>query len=58
MDRTEATIRKLLAALPASGWDLGILSDGGLYRLEAVSASRLLRMLPYLKYRNTNGAHT
>jgi len=57
MDRTEATIRNLLAALPASGYDLGILSPGGMYRLESVSANRLLRMLPYLKYRNTNGAH-
>lgn len=57
MDRTVSTIRKLLAALPAAGYDLGILSDGGMYRLEAVPASRLLRMLPYLKYRNANGAH-
>jgi len=57
MDRTEATIRQLLAALPGPGYDLGILTDGGMYRLEAVRASRLLRMLPYLKYRNANGAH-
>ncbi len=57
MDRTEATIRKLLAALPAPGYDLGILSERGMYRLEAVPESRILRMLPYLKYRNANGAH-
>ncbi len=57
MDRTEATFRKLITALPAPGYDLGILSDGGMYRLEAVPASRLLRMLRYLKYRNANGAH-
>ena len=57
MDRTEATIRTLLTALPAPGYDLGILSDGRMYRLEAVQACRLLRMLPYLKYRNANGAH-
>jgi len=57
MDKTEGTIRKLLAALPASGYDLGILSDGGMDRLESVPASCLLRMLPYLKYRNANGAH-
>jgi hypothetical protein len=57
MDRTEATIRKLLAALPAPGYDLGILSDGGMYRLESIPVSRLLRMLPYLKYRNANGSH-
>ncbi len=57
MDRTEATLRKLLAALPAPGYDLGILSERGMYRLEAVSHARILRMLPYLKYRNANGAH-
>lgn len=37
--------------------DLGILGDGGMYRLEAMQASRILRMLPYLKFRNANGAH-
>ena len=57
MDRTEATLRKLLTALPAPGYDLGILSERGMYRLEAVPASRILRTLPYLKYRNVNGAH-
>ena len=57
MDRTEATIRRLLAALPAPGYDLGILNDRGMYRLEAVPESRILRMLPYLKFRNANGAH-
>ena len=57
MDRTEATIRKLITALPAPGYDLGILSEGVIYRLEALQASRLLRMLPYLKHRNVNGAH-
>ena len=57
MDRTEVTIRNLLTALPAPGYDLGILSEGGMYRLEALQASRLLRMLRYLKYRNVNGAH-
>ncbi len=57
MERTEATLRKLFAALPAPGYDLGILSDHGMYRLEAVPASRIVRMLPYLKYRNATGAH-
>ena len=57
MDGTEATIRKLVTALPAPGYDLGVLSEGGMYRLEALQASRLLRMIPYLKYRNANGAH-
>ena len=57
MDRTEAILRKLLATLPAPGYDLGILSERGMYRLEAVSQARILPMLPYLKYRNANGAH-
>jgi hypothetical protein len=57
MDRTEATLRKLFTALPSSGYDLGILGEAGMYRLEAVPPSRVLRMLPYLKYRNANGAH-
>ena len=57
MDRTQATVRKLLAALPAPGYDLGILGARGIYRLEAVTHSRILRTLPYLKYRNDHGAH-
>jgi hypothetical protein len=57
MDRTETTLRRFLAALPAHGYDLGILSGQGMYRLEAVQPSAVLRMLPYLKHRNANGAH-
>jgi hypothetical protein len=57
MDRTEAAIRKLITALPAPGYDLGILTYAGMYRLESVPAPRLLRMLPLLKYRNAKGAH-
>jgi hypothetical protein len=57
MDRTEATIRNLLTALPAPGYDLGILNEKRMYRLEAVQVSRILPMLRYLKYRNANGAH-
>ncbi len=57
MDRTEAAIRMLVVALPASGNDLGILCGVGMYRLESIPASRVLRMLSYLKYRNANGAN-
>ncbi len=57
MDRTENTIRQLLAALPAPGYDIGVLTDRGMYRVEAAPASRVLRMLPFLKQRNANGAH-
>lgn len=57
MDRTESAMRKLLAALPSHGYDLGVLADRRMQRFEAISASRVLRMLPYLKHRNAHGAH-
>ena len=57
MDKTEHTIRPLLAALPAPGYDIGVLSETGMYRVEAAPASRILRMLPFLKHRNAHGAH-
>ena len=57
MDRTEHTIRKLLAALPAPGYDIGVRTDGSMYRVEAAPASRILRMLPFLEHRNAQGAH-
>jgi hypothetical protein len=57
MNRTEVTIRKLLAALPSPGYDIGILTDAGMHRMDSVPSPRLLKMLPYLKYRNANGAH-
>lgn len=57
MDKTETTLRSFLAALPAPGYDLGILSGQGMHRFEAVQLTAVLRMLPYFKYRNANGAH-
>ena len=57
MDRTEAVLRRWFAALPAPAYDLGILGERGMYRLEAVPAARILRMLPYLRRRNAHGAH-
>ena len=57
MDRTEATLRRFLAALPATGYDLGILTSERMERMEALPAARLLHMLRYLKFRNTHGAH-
>lgn len=57
MYRTEAILRKWLAALPAPAYELGILGERGMYRLEAVPSARILRMLPYLKRRDANGAH-
>ena len=57
MDKTEHTIRQLLAALLAPGYDIGVLTDKGMYRVEAAPVSRVLRMLPFLKHRNAQGAH-
>ncbi len=57
-DKTEHTIRQLLAALPAPGYDIGVLTDKEMYRVEAAPASRVLRMLPFPKHRNAHGAHT
>lgn len=57
MEKTEAVIRRFFTALPAIGYDLGVLADTGMYRLESVAAPRILRMLPYLEFRNTSGAH-
>ncbi len=57
MDKTEDALRKLFAALPAPGYDLGILSERGMHRLEAAPTARIVQMFPYLKYRNANGAH-
>ena len=57
MDKTEHTLRQLLAALPASGYDIGVLTDQNMYRVAAAPASRVLRMLSFLKHRNANGAH-
>lgn len=57
MERTDAVLRRWFAALPAPAYDLGILGERGMYRLEAVPAARMLRMLPYLRRRNVNGAH-
>ena len=57
MNSTDTAIRKLLAALPSPGYDIGVLTERGMYRVEAAPASRVLRMLPFLKHRNANGAH-
>jgi hypothetical protein len=57
MDKTDHAIRQLLAALPAPGYDIGVLTDAGMYRVEAAPAYRVLRMLPFLKRRNAQGAN-
>ena len=38
MNSTDTAIRKLLAALPSPGYDIGVLTDAGMYRVEAASS--------------------
>ena len=58
MGRTEEVVRKTLAAVEAPLYDIGILTDRGMFpRMEGLSASQCMSRLRYLKYRNANGAH-
>ncbi len=58
MDRTEQTVRKTLAAINAPCYDIGILTDRGMFpRMDALTVSQCMNRLRYLKYRNSNGAH-
>ena len=58
MDRTEQAVRKTLAAIDVSLYDIGILTDRGMFpKMEALSAPQCINRLRYLKYRNANGAH-
>ena len=58
MEKTEEAVRKTLAAVDAPLYDIGILTDRGMFpRMEALSASECMNRLRYLKYRNASGAH-
>ena len=58
MDRTEATVRNMLAAIEAPLYDVGVLSDRGMVPgLDAIAASAILAKLSLLKYRNARGSH-
>jgi len=58
MDRTESTVRNLLASMEAPLYDGGILSDRGMLPgLDGIPASAVLERLPLLKYRNACGSH-
>ncbi len=58
MDRTEQTVHKTLAAIDTPCYDIGILTDRGMFpRMEGFTASECINCLRYLKYRNANGAH-
>lgn len=58
MNRTEQIVRKTLAAIDAPCYDLGILTDRGMFpKMEALSSSQCLDRLRYLMFRNAHGAH-
>lgn len=58
MDKTEQAIRRTLAAIDAPLYDIGILNERGMYpRLDGLTAAHVQRSIPYLRYRNTQGAH-
>lgn len=58
MDRTELAVRRTLAAVDAPFYDIGILTDRGMFpRMDALTAAQCIAGLRYLKYRNANGAH-
>ena len=58
MDRTEQTVRHMLAAIQAPLYDVGVLgSRGMLPGLDAIPACAVLQQLALLKYRNARGSH-
>ena len=58
MDRTEATVRNMLAAIEAPLYDVGVLSDRGMLPgLDGITGSGLIERLSLLKYRNARGSH-
>ena len=58
MNRTELSIRKMLGAIEAPLYDVGVLSDRGMLPgLDGISAEAVLAKLSLLKYRNARGSH-
>jgi hypothetical protein len=58
MNRTELSIRKMLAAIEAPLYDVGVLSDRGMLPcLDGISAETVFAKLSLLKYRNARGSH-
>jgi hypothetical protein len=58
MDRTRNAVERMLAALDAATYDLGILSERGMLPgLSNLSAESALSRLPLLKAHNSRGAH-
>jgi RepB DNA-primase from phage plasmid len=58
MDRTESAVRKMLTAIEAPLYDVGVLSDRGMLPgLDSIPAAAVLDRLSLLKYRNARGSH-
>jgi len=58
MDRTLITVRKMLQALDAPAYDLGVLNERGMLRgLAALSSSQVISRISLLKWHNSHGAH-
>src|SRR5580658_8653872 len=58
MDRTESTVRKMLTAIEAPLYDIGVLSDRGMLPgLDSIAAVAVLDRLALLKHCNARGSH-
>ena len=58
MDRTESTVRNMLAAIEAPLYDVGVLSDRGMLPgLDGIPGDAVIGRLSLLKYRNVRGSH-
>ena len=58
MDRVEITVRKMLTAIEAPLYDIGVLSHRGMLPgLDSIPAEEVLKRLSLLKYRNARGSH-
>jgi RepB DNA-primase from phage plasmid len=58
MDRTESTVRKMLTAIEAPLYDIGVLSDRGMLPgLDSIRAAAVLDRLSLLKHSNARGSH-
>ena len=56
MDRTEATVRSMLATIEAPLYDVGVLNDRGMLPgLDGIPSATVLEKLSLLKYRNARG---
>ena len=58
MDQVEITVRKMLTAIEAPLYDIGVLSRRGMLPgLDSIPAEEVLTRLSLLKYRNARGSH-